>query len=1037
MTKLSGLDVAQALTSSRSVDVVCPWCERTASITVGPQHVQGTVDYHCVKCGRFSSHQVKIADAWFDQHNEKLKKEREVWKRIPPTAYITCRRSATSGASFVYTLYTGKGQPREYLSRDSVEQALIYEFGMSWEQANAILISAGLQSHGGVKIYLRQLTKISSALAERQVVGTAEKRFARGDVVRVNGKEALFLRYANDNFAVVAFPGIGDTEVPVIELEVVDTGTPKELGFDFVGDPEELLEEEIVETLKSDVEHVTEHVKDVLEHEKAEGVEPEEVRILEKTVEHLEHATEQLQDFVTEEKEEADAPEESKKQSFRRQSQWTKEDLLTAYQGPALEAYVYKGEPYCIECGRKIIEKGPEVYSEDEGYDENIVPQPIFLGELEDYPPECTRCEKKLYDLPKEYRRHRYSQRDVSEVAQELIRKTSPKPIHMLHAGFCPECGKSRVHKTETGYRCPRCHSTWTLEGNKMARRQLIAQESSDKSENRDLVEKIRRLSDIVADPSADPEKRQEARRQLDAAYLEKRFRHMLLESGTCPNCRELTIKKTEDKYWCPTCRATWTRYPHHANARALSRRQLIAQESSDIQEKLRALFNIINDPETDPETREEAQRQWNLLKRRQAVRKTAWWYKAPWETEYMERPDQVSQAPRETPRADQSALYPRESDEYPSWKSTTKEAATKSELLRGGPGLDGYVYRGELYCIPCGSEIIAQGPDVVPDEDAYDSDVTPQPIFFGEHELPQHCSQCGAYLYGGNLGSHEARRKTAVTKSELLLGGPGLDGYVYQGEIYCPDCGSEIIAQGPNVIPDADMYDSDITPQPIFFGESDSPQYCSQCGEYLYGGDLEDYEAKRQANRAVQQKVHAAFRRSGDLKQAITEYRHALSIADIREILRFYKASGKLASHEADELARWFIGTTRLLSARLLVGKIVGRPGAYYVKSEEGKNLGGPYKTREQAKKRLKQVHYFSHQKKSTASVALSKKALLDKGMGIFQPAMYRGREVLVIAIDNTGNRATVEDSQRRQFQVDVADLTPTSTGPYTHRPR
>jgi ssDNA-binding Zn-finger/Zn-ribbon topoisomerase 1 len=949
MTKLSGLDVAQALTSSRSVDVVCPWCERTASITVGPQHAQGTVDYHCVKCGRFSSHQVKIADAWFDQHNEKLRKEREVWKRIPPTAYITCRRSATSGASFVYTLYTGKGQPREYLSRDSVEQALIDEFGMSWEQANAILISAGLQSHGGAKIYLRQLTKISSALAERQVVGTAEKRFSRGDVVRVNGKEALFLRYANDNFAVVAFPGIGDTEVPVIELEVVDTGTPKELGFDFVGDPEELLEEEIVETLKSDVEHVTEHVKDVLEHEKAEGGEPEEVRTLEKTVEHLEHATEQLQDFVTEEKEEVDAPEESKKQSFRRQSQWTKEDLLNAYRGPALEAYVYKGEPYCIECGRKIIEKGPEVYSEDEGYDENVVPQPIFLGELEDYPPECTRCERKLYDLPKEYRRHRYSQRDVSEVAQELIRKTSPKPIHMLHAGFCPECEKSRVHKTETGYRCPRCHSTWTLEGNKIARRQLVAQESSDKSENRDLVKKIQQLSAIVADPSADPEKRQEARRQLDAAYLEKRFRHMLLESGTCPNCRELTIQKTEDEYRCPTCHATWTQYPHRANARALSRRQLIAQESSDIQEKLRTLFNIINDPETDPETREEAQRQWNLLKRRQAVRKTAWWYKAPWETEYMERPDQVSQAPRETPRADQSALYPREGDEYPSWKSTTKEAATKSELLRGGLGLDGYIYRGKLYCIPCGSEIIAQGPDVVPDEDAYDSDVTPQPIFFGEHELPQHCSQCGAYLYGGNLG---------------------------------------------------------------------------------------DYEAKRQANRAVQQKVHAAFHRSGDLKQAITEYRHALSIADIREILRFYKASGKLASHEADELAQWFIGTKpRLLSARQLVGKIVGRPGAYYVKSEEGKNLGGPYKTREQAKKRLEQVHYFS-QKKSTAA-ALSKRALLDKGMGIFQPAMYRGREVLVIAIDNTGNRATVEDSQRRQFQVDVADLTPTSTGPYTHRPR
>jgi hypothetical protein len=38
---------------------------------------------------------------------------------------------------------------------------------------------------------------------------------------------------------------------------------------------------------------------------------------------------------------------------------------------------------------------------------------------------------------------------------------------------------------------------------------------------------------------------------------------------------------------------------------------------------------------------------------------------------------------------------------------------------------------------------------------------------------------------------------------------------------------------------------------------------------------------------------------------------------------------------------------------------------GGYKVLSEkEGKNLGGPYKTREEAGKRLRQVEFFKHNK-------------------------------------------------------------------------
>ena len=35
-----------------------------------------------------------------------------------------------------------------------------------------------------------------------------------------------------------------------------------------------------------------------------------------------------------------------------------------------------------------------------------------------------------------------------------------------------------------------------------------------------------------------------------------------------------------------------------------------------------------------------------------------------------------------------------------------------------------------------------------------------------------------------------------------------------------------------------------------------------------------------------------------------------------------------------------------------------------YKVLSEKGKNLGGPYKTKAEAEKRLKQVEYFKHRK-------------------------------------------------------------------------
>jgi len=45
----------------------------------------------------------------------------------------------------------------------------------------------------------------------------------------------------------------------------------------------------------------------------------------------------------------------------------------------------------------------------------------------------------------------------------------------------------------------------------------------------------------------------------------------------------------------------------------------------------------------------------------------------------------------------------------------------------------------------------------------------------------------------------------------------------------------------------------------------------------------------------------------------------------------------------------------------------IIHKNDGYYVISEKsGKNLGGPYKTKEEAAKRLQQIHYFKHLNKS-----------------------------------------------------------------------
>jgi hypothetical protein len=54
----------------------------------------------------------------------------------------------------------------------------------------------------------------------------------------------------------------------------------------------------------------------------------------------------------------------------------------------------------------------------------------------------------------------------------------------------------------------------------------------------------------------------------------------------------------------------------------------------------------------------------------------------------------------------------------------------------------------------------------------------------------------------------------------------------------------------------------------------------------------------------------------------------------------------------------------------------IVKRDSGYHVVSKKGKNLGGPYKSKDQAVKRLQQVEYFKHKKGSVLQAMIEKSA-------------------------------------------------------------
>lgn len=95
------------------------------------------------------------------------------------------------------------------------------------------------------------------------------------------------------------------------------------------------------------------------------------------------------------------------------------------------------------------------------------------------------------------------------------------------------------------------------------------------------------------------------------------------------------------------------------------------------------------------------------------------------------------------------------------------------ADAVKAGPGLDGYAYNADVYCVPCARKICEdlaeEGKLADPGTLEFsDSECQPQPIFFGESpDCAQHCGECGEYLYGEDSEEESDSEEETDTDSE------------------------------------------------------------------------------------------------------------------------------------------------------------------------------------------------------------------------------------------------------------------------------
>jgi hypothetical protein len=134
--------------------------------------------------------------------------------------------------------------------------------------------------------------------------------------------------------------------------------------------------------------------------------------------------------------------------------------------------------------------------------------------------------------------------------------------------------------------------------------------------------------------------------------------------------------------------------------------------------------------------------------------------------------------------------------------------------------------------------------------------------------------------------------------------------------------------------------------------------KYCASCGMV--------YAASRTANIPVKPTAGKFYfckrcntSRTAIIDAAGTEVHKALPTG---EVVRYLSCQHTSPIDDTPITPSWQPRQPQQPRGAMKTAVITGEPGSYHVKSEEGKNLGGPYKSREQAEHRLKQVEYFKH---------------------------------------------------------------------------
>lgn len=287
-------------------DIVCPWCRVGMRVDIGPQHVFDDIHVHCQKCSKFSRHKVAAHPSdpdYFVKDRKRREEYKNVWKRIPNDAYLSCHQG-TKATPWVFTLYLGgKELPKEYLSHDIVVHVLMNTFGMSERQAKGLVASAVLTP--GLRIYLQNHIRVVMAALETEetlqkvaAMPKTKPAFRTGQLVKFNNKVGIFLRHAstdstNIERSVVAFPTgpdqtFGDVEVPTAELKVVEVGdSDVKEKFQELKQVDNLnVALDILEKNKENLQNAQDIIEDVIleEESEIEDLEKREKKELPKTI---------------------------------------------------------------------------------------------------------------------------------------------------------------------------------------------------------------------------------------------------------------------------------------------------------------------------------------------------------------------------------------------------------------------------------------------------------------------------------------------------------------------------------------------------------------------------------------------------------------------------------------------------------------------------------------------------------------------------------------------------------------------------------